>query len=491
VTVPEEHPANAEPGAAQPARGAVQILVANVVLLVSGFGVSVILARGLGPEAFGVYGVVMSVMVWLERLISAGVPGATAAMLLSGAQPHAVVTGSARVLMLLFALPLFVLLWVLAPALADYLGIPAGATLIRIAACNLPAMAIYYAYDAIFNGRRMFWAQSALQIVQSIAKLVGVLLLLIVGLSLPGVYVAHVTATIVTIGLATIRFRSGGGRASAAVMREMSRIALPMGVYALAFSVLMNLSLWQLQAGEGQDPQDVGYFVAAINLTRIMMMVPATVSGVLFASLAWARSTGQAELVTKYLQEAMRFALIVTVPACVLIGVDADGVMGLLFGQQYVAGAGILALLCVAFALIALIDVLFHALMADGGFLRSAAVLAGLVPVLYVLNALWIPAGGGAGAAMGSTVAMAIGVVVAAVIVRVRLGSSTRVKTLLRVCGSGLVTGLLATQIPADGFWLLVKLGGLSVLYLGLLWVTGEVSVHDLKPFAIWRNKKA
>ena len=397
-----------------PGRGTVQILVSRVFLLFSGFAVSIILARGLGPAEFGVYGVLMSVMVWFERVISAGIPGATATLLPRAPQQRAEIEQSARVLLLVSALAIFVLAWVNAAALAEFLGMPGGTTLVRLAALNLPAMALYFAYDGIFNGHRMFAAQSLLQIAQSATKLAGILLLLWLGLSLTGAFVAHVAATVVTVALVPVWFRLARGRPSWAVMRQIIGIAMPMGTYLIALSVLMNLSLWQLQGAAGQSPQDVGYYVAGINLTRIMMMVPSTVSGVLFASLAWAIATSQQDLVRKYVEGAVRFALIVTLPACVVLWIDASPILDLLYGDKYAGGGQILAVLCVTFALVAIIDVLFHGLMAAGRFALSAGVLVALVPVLYVANVVLIPRAGAVGAAAASMLVLSLGALTAA-----------------------------------------------------------------------------
>ena len=122
-----------------------------------------------------------------------------------------------------------------------------------------------------------------------------------------------------------------------------------------------------------------------------MMMVPSTVSVVLYASLIRAIATSQQDLATRYVQGAVRFALILIVPACVLLAVDGSPVMELLFGPTYAAGGRILALLCVAFGMVAMLDVLFNALMANGGLRRSAGMLTALIPVLYLANTILIP----------------------------------------------------------------------------------------------------
>ena len=72
------------------------MLVARVFLLVSGFGISIILARGLGPASFGIYGVVMSFLVWFERLVGGGIPRGTVTMLSQAPEQRAVIEQSTR-----------------------------------------------------------------------------------------------------------------------------------------------------------------------------------------------------------------------------------------------------------------------------------------------------------------------------------------------------------------------------------------------------------
>ena len=50
----------------QTARGTVQLLMGRGLFMVSGYLIAVILARGLGPVEYGIYGMVMSLLLWLE-----------------------------------------------------------------------------------------------------------------------------------------------------------------------------------------------------------------------------------------------------------------------------------------------------------------------------------------------------------------------------------------------------------------------------------------
>ena len=116
-------------------------------------------------------------------------------------------------------------------------------------------------------------------------------------------------------------------------------------------------------------------------------------------------------------------------------------------------------MLCIAFAMVALLDVLFNALMASGGLVLSAGILAGLAPVLHVLNVAWIPRAGA-------------------------FGAPVLWRTVLRVGAAGIVIGAISMPVPAEESWLLIKLGVPGVLYLALLRVIGEITIQDARPFA-------
>jgi O-antigen/teichoic acid export membrane protein len=115
------------------ARGTAQLLAARGCFMIMGYLISIILARGLGPTEYGVYGVVMSVLLWIEMAASAGIPGATASLIPQYEKRAPTVEQTARVILLAVSLVLFFLCWLFAPTFARLFDIPAGTTLFRLA----------------------------------------------------------------------------------------------------------------------------------------------------------------------------------------------------------------------------------------------------------------------------------------------------------------------------------------------------------------------
>jgi O-antigen/teichoic acid export membrane protein len=228
--------------------------------------------------------------------------------------------------------------------------------------------------------------------------------------------------------------------------------------------------------------------VASINLTKLLMVVPVTTSGVLFVALARALANARDDLVAKYIQEAGRFALMTLLPVCILLWIDAEEVMLLLYGADYAGSGEILGILCFAVGAVALLDIHFHALMGRGLMVLSAVALATLLPVQFALNWLWIPRAGATGAALASLVTFSLGALIASGLVYRHFRHLLKWMTLLRVVAASLIIGFVSYLIPASGVLVVVKLAGMMLIYLALLFVGRELTVHDLKPFALWKS---
>ena len=164
-------------------RGTRQFLLARVCVVVCGYVATAILTRKLGPADFGIYGVVMSQLLWLEMLTNAGVSGAIAKLMAESRHDHAEIESSAQTLLLGFSVLLFVVCWLVAPHVASLMRIPNGALLFRIAIIDLPFAALFVSFDGILNGRRQFGVLAGAYVVYGITKLVGVLALIGLGFS--------------------------------------------------------------------------------------------------------------------------------------------------------------------------------------------------------------------------------------------------------------------------------------------------------------------
>lgn len=461
-------------------RGTHQLLLARLCFFASGYVISVILARTLGAAEYGIYGVVMSQLSWIEMVTTAGVPGATAKLMADGADDSRTIESSGRAILVGLSLVLMAICWLLAPSIARLMQVPGRELVFRIAVLDLPLAAAYASYDGVLYGHGRFGVLAGAQMLYAALKLTGVLVLVSLGLSVDRVLAANVLATCTICGVLTARLRPHGFRPAARVVREIGVIAAPLALYLLSSQVLINLDLWSLKSlwhGEGAA---VGHYVASGNLARTLTLIPAAQGGVLFASIAWATAAGDRARARRHVQAAIRFALVIAAGSIVL-AMDAAEVLAVLYSPPYAAGGPFLRVQLAGFGMFALLDAFSHALMAAGHQWLVAGALLVSVPVVWAGTFLLIPRIGPIGAAAGMLAGLVLSAVLTGAAAHRRFGAVTPVSTLLRVAIAAAVVAAISAVVPASGAAVLLKLLLLGGLYLLILCVLGEISRKDLE----------
>lgn len=462
-------------------RGTRQLLVARASVVAFGYVATAILTRKLGPTEFGIYGVVISQLVWLETLMNAGVPGATAKLMADGRHDQGQVERSARALLVGWSLALLAISWVAAPWLASLMRIPDGELFLRIAFLDLPLMAMFFSYNGALTGRRQFSVLAAAQAAYGLVKLAGILVLIGLGISVEGALVVYVLSTGIVSALLAVRYRNRGLRPTGIIMGEILAITAPIGLYLVAGQVLLNLDLWSLKSLWGGGGEVVGYYVASMNLSRMLLVISGAQAAVVFASVAWAVAANNTASAQRHVQDATRFAMIIATAALVILGLNAAEVLSLLYSGPYAGGQSFLPLQLAALTLLVLLDVFSHALLAAGRQWLVAGALIASIPIAWLSNFLLIPWLGPIGAAMSLLLGLGIATLIAGSMAYRRFGSLVRASTLARVLVAAAAVGLLSTLWSVDGPLVLVKLALLGMLYLLVLYGLGEITKKDFQ----------
>jgi len=479
-----------EGGISVAARSTVKLLIARGCILVTGYLITVILARGLGPTDYGVYGVILSVLVWVEVAATAGISRALPKLMAQHEKEVSEFDLTAPTLMFIVAVVFFLPCWWFAPTLAHLFHIPTGTTLFRLAILDLPFSGMYFAYMSLLAGYRRFGELSVSLIIYGSTHLVGILFLLsFLGLSIAGALVVNIAATVGALMYLVARLPPKRWRPAYPLMIPMLRTGFPFTLLLVASSLLASLDLWALKSLWKGTGEVVGVYVAALKVAMIFFIVPVAVDNVLFPSLSWALAQKEERLAQKHIQAATRFALIVLLPACVLLGQHAEDVMVLLYSHVYATGGTYLRLLLIAIMLFAFFHLFtINVLPAAGKYYQSVGLALSLIPIALLLYFLLIPRFGAVGAATSLVLVVFLGTNIGALFAYRRFGSLIKLSSVVRILVATTVMALVGHQLPGFGLWLLPKFAGLLALYVLVLGLLKEVTREDLKLFALWQK---
>jgi O-antigen/teichoic acid export membrane protein len=491
-------------------RGALYVSLGQGVFLLSGFFLHAFLARWLTPALYGVFGVAMTVLVWLEIIVNNGVPSALIKFLPDASFSERSIRQAAARSQAAISASLFLVMFLTAPLLANLLRDPALTGYLRLAFLDILAMGAYAYFRGMLNGWRVFRRLSLTIAFYSLVKLLAILLLVYLGFGVQGALIGNVIASLggLAAGIYWTRRPKGGARAKPETPsreeddqdaritmdeRQLMAFVVPTVLLTLTSNVLLGLGLMGVKALAG-DPDQVGYYSAAVKLAEAPRLVLLAFSFTLLPSLSYAIGAHDLPQSRRYLQQTIRLLALVLLPILAIVTSTAGPLVTFVYSDTYRSAAPILTVLIFAYAAYTVYITLVTALLAENRPWRALAIPLALLPVAVGGVWLGITRVGVMGAATATlvTVSCAALLVTGYVFSRFRPGISGR--SLGRIAlaaavawGLGCLLTIVTRSLPIPlGLLLFTGYLALVGIYLGLLLAFGEIRREDLVMVRTW-----
>ncbi len=470
--------------AGNPARhtalGTLQDLLASGLTLPLALVTAGFLTRKLGPEAFGVLSVAVSIVVLVEVSITVGFSRTAVKFVAESDDWKSKATGLLHA-QLFVSLVGAALLALLAPQLSALLSSPELAPHLRLLALDIPVFALGNVHRSILIGRGHFDKRALLTGAHSFSRFGLIFLFVGLGLSITGAILAHIGASIVLFAIARSAIHPPLLKRSPLMVVKLWNYALPIFLFAVGMQLFQRVDLWLVKA-LSPDPQTAGHYGAAQNLTVVIGMFSASFLPLLLATLTRMLRTAQLQKARRMSGQILRLMLCL-LPLAGIVAGSAGEIVKFVFGADFLPAAPVLALLFFAAFGRLLLGLVATILTAAG----RPGLLAGLVAPFVLLALLshlyFIPRFGPGAAAMGTTIlswaAAGVSMAVVARVWQVRIPVGTLARCVL-------VTGLvfwLSVNWPAPGWLLLAKLAAISACSLVTLRLLGEFSNAELTQF--------
>ena len=456
-------------------RGTALVTAGQLALAAAGFLAALLLARELGPVAYGVWGIVYAVMAGIEQIGRLGIPQATSRLVAEADGRDAVLERRALTLVLLVFSALALALWLAAPWFAGFFAIPDGTRLLRIASLDLVPYGLFAVAVAIVNGRRDFVVEGLGNLIYAGTRILGLLLLAPFGLTIEAALVVTIFSSVAACGAILLRLGPGVLRPRFDGFRPILRVAGPVAVAWGAAGLLSNLDLWALNAfGAAVAGEVKGWYTAALNLARMPNLLAFVATSILVPTIARALGAGDRAAALRALRGGTTALLAVLVPTLAAGTIEARGLLELLFSEAYGGGAPLLALLLAAHGVLYTGFVTLGSVLLAAGHERISALIA---PAAAAAALLFLPLGtvlgGAVGTALGSLATGLVACGAASWAVRRLVGPLLDLAALARILLATALLGAILLLLPGRGFWLLGELALAGIVYLALLVASG------------------
>jgi len=469
-------------------RGAIYITAAKIWFIVSGYGITVTLAHLLTIENYGIYRVVINTVSIINAVIVTGTYQTVSKYVSQEPEKADSIKWKALGLQVYVGGAATLGFFLLAPVVASLLNDPGLTGWLRLASLITLSYSFYSVYTGYFNGKKRFDIQAGLDISYSTLKLIFIVLLAWLGFGVTGSVGGFALAAASALVISAIIARGGDhkGKARAGQLLKFQSYLL---LFTFVLTLLQRVDLMLIKALSSPDAttasENAAYYSAAVDIANITYQIIVSVTFVIFPLISQSTFADDRARTQSYISKTLRYTLMVMALTATLFSSSASGVLRVIYRETYQAGSPALRIVAFGMLFFGLLYIVTTIISASGQ--PGVSLLLGVITLVTstALNALLIPSQGLVGAAAATTISMLVGTVLACAYLWRRFRTLMTFTSTLRIAAcAGVVYGASLLFSPASKVLVIAQLIGLSVTYVIVLVLSGELGRNDLRLIA-------
>ncbi len=338
-----------------------------------------------------------------------------------------------------------------------------------------PVVLLYAWYATVIgcmNGLKRFRDQALMDIAFATLKVGLTIGLVAGGFAIAGAVGAFVVTAAVMLVVSWFVLGREGGEALVS-WREILSFEGKTLVYAFLLNGVLQIDVQILKAfapeSLGDSSLQTGIYAAALQIGQLPYVATLSVAFVIFPLISRSTFTKDRIRTCEYVRTTNRYSFLLLGALATALACNARGVLGLVYPPEYLAGAPMLAILAVGYALLAAAVINTNILTASGRPVLAVVLFAVTLGVSTLLNVLLVPRLGGLGAACAAACAMAVGFLIAAALTWRRFQVFVAPATLARIGLAAAITWALGAYLIPEGGKVMTLVRG--TLQFSAFWV--------------------
>jgi len=462
-------------------RGLIYLTSSRMVFALSGFILNIGLARLLGVEDYGIYGVIMALMGIANIIYQPGIYTAVAKFTSENIEiADPILTTGLKVeagLTIVSTLAIFVCAPLIAQLLNDSFLVP----YIRLASLTTIPMGINLIYLGSLNGARRFGEQAFSVIVHSAVKLLVIFVIILLGFKVKGVILGLILSVIIATFVAR-HYCQYDNSTETFEMKRLLSFAVSVFIYVFCISLITNVDLLFVKSLLKSN-EATGLYTSAANMSKVPFMLFSGFSTVLLPSVSQALSVNNTELFKKYVHQTLRYMLLGLFPLIFVLSSSAKEVITILYSENFSGAIIPFSILIVGISFSVILSVLSTVVIGSGSPRVAMTFAFILLPLDIALNLFLIPRYGLAGASSATTLTFLVGSVMFGLYIYNRYKILMNFSSFLKILIASVTIYILSVIYPCQGLWIILQYMFLFILYAFILLVLQEIRKEDITIF--------
>jgi stage V sporulation protein B len=373
---------------------------------------------------------------------------------------------------------------------------------LRLAA---PIVLLYGYYAVVIgcmNGLRRFRHQATMDILFATLKVGLTVVLVALGLQIQGAIGALLFTACVAL-LVSWMLLGRQPRGEGVPWKTLLAFEWKTLLFAFFLNGLLQIDLQLLKglapSSLGDTSLQTGIYGAMQQIATLPYVATIAVAFVVFPLVSRSTFDEDMETTRRYVTTTNRFVAILLTAVVSVVALFPEALIQIVYPGEYLAGVPSLRILAVGYLFFSGMVLNANILTGAGRPLEATAWFGGTMVLSVALNVWLVPAHGGVGASIAATLAMAAGFLGLAMNCKRRFGVFMPMGTALRILlAAAAVAGIRWVAFPA--IWVepsgitrllpLLAMAGFGLLFLAVLALTGEWTVHERETFWRWVRRR-
>jgi O-antigen/teichoic acid export membrane protein len=462
-------------------RGVIYLTSSRMAFAFSGFVLHVGLARILGVEEYGIYGVIMAMMGIINILYQPGIYTAVAKYTSEKIEIADLILTTGLRLQTCLSIFSALILFLCAPLIAQLLKDSSLTSYIRLASLITIPSGLNLIYLASLNGARRFGKQAFSIIVHSAVKVLIIFAIILFGFKVKGVILGLIVSTVIATFIAR-HFCQYDKRDEVFEIKRLLAFAVSVFIYVFCVSSITNVDLLFVKSLL-ESNEATGLYTSAANVAKVPFIFFSSFATVLLPSVSQAIARNDMELFRKYVCQTLRYVLLGLVPLIFVLSSSAKEVIEILYSANFSGAVMPLSILFFGISFSVVLSLLSTVVIGSGSPRVAMIFSLILLPLDIVLNLLLIPKYGLVGAATATTLTFFAGSVMLGIYIYSRFNTLMNVSSSLKILFASTVIYALSVILPFQGLWIILEFILLFILYAFILLIVKEISKEDIKIF--------
>ncbi len=489
------------------ARGSFIVLIGIILSKILSYGYRIIVARGLGPEIYGIFSLAVIVASWLIILFKFGFTGGIARFIpfyIGKKNPEKArfVYKTSVAILSVSGIVAGILLFLFSEEIA--VGIFNNLELthfLKIFAIVVPLNIILDAMlSFLLACERIGWHSFIYNILQNFVKVISLGLLILIGLKADAILFSYLISVIISLIVAyfvsvkilkSLSNKFISGKEKKNIFKDLFSYSWPL----LFFGFTWQLFHWTdtLMIGYLQNAEQVGFYNAAVPIATLFNFTSALFIQLFFPLITKEYSKGKIEVIKQLSKQVGKWIFLINLPILILFAIFPEFFIRVLFGGQYLSAVSSLRILLIG-TFVNSIFIISDRIITMLG--KTKIILANIVVITIIniiLNYFLI----GKYGIVGASIATSISFVLLNAILIYQADRYTSIvpmrRKMINVFLAGIVSGVIvySLKIFADGSLIsdVMLLIMFCLLYVILTFVLRCYDRNDLMIIKSVRNK--